>query len=275
MGKSAGKAPAAPDPNVVAQAQSQANLEAARTNAALNRMNTTTPFGTTTYTNTGEQAFNDAMTQRYADYQAGRYTPSYGLDAFGKQIQEGWRGDIEEQNVRAMLGPAGDRWESNTTFSPQTQALVDQLFGDAGGEGGRKSVEDALFARINPSLELSRTGLETRLRNQGLTPGSEAWNNAMRDMAMQQNDARLAVTAAGGNEQSRAINALLGLAGAAPQAGQGGGGAAVQPVDWQSLYGNQQAGQQAQYQARAANAQSGNAAAAGIASAAITAAAIA
>lgn len=275
MGKSAGKAPPPIDPNVAAQAQSAANIDAARTNASLNRINTTTPFGTVAYNNVGQTSVNDALTQRYADFQSGAYRPNYGNDSFGAPIQEGWRGDIEEKNIRASLGGGADRWEATQTLSPEVQGLVTQLFGDAGANGGRERVEEALFARLNPSLEQARTGLETRLTNQGLMPGSEAWNNAMRDVGMQQNDARLAVTAAGGAEQSRVIQALLGIAGGAPQPGAGGGGAQVAPVDWQSLYGQQQAGQQAQYQARAANAQSANAAGAGIATAALTAAAIA
>lgn len=278
MGKSAGSAPAAPDPTVVANAQSNANIEAARATAALNRVNTTTPFGSLTYTNNGQQSLNDLLTKRYSDYQAGTYRPDYGNDEFGAPIQEGWRGDIEEKNARAELGTQADQWSATSTLSPQAQALVDQLYRDSGADGGRKSVEDALFARLNPSLDQQRTGLETRLRNQGLMPGSEAWDAGMRAQGMAENDARLAVTAQAGNEQSRAIQALLSLSGATPAAGGGGGGgggggANVQAADWQSAYGNQQAADQAAYQGRVANASSGNAAAAGIAAAAITAAA--
>jgi len=276
MGKSAGSAPAAPDPNVVAGAQSQANLDAARTTAALNRVNTTTPFGSVTYSNEGARSVNDLINRRYAEYQAGTYRPEYGNDDYGKPILEGWRGDIERRNAERDLGTDADRWTSTTTLSPQAQALVDQLYGDAGANGGRKSVEDALFARLNPSLEQQRTGMETRLRNQGLMPGTEAWDRGMRAQGMAENDARLAVTAQAGNEQQRAIQSLLSLAGAAPASGGGGGGGGVgvQAVDWQSLYGNQQAAQNAAYQGRVSNAASGNSAAAGIAAAGITAAAV-
>jgi hypothetical protein len=65
----------------------------------------------------------------------------------------------------------------------------------------RTAVEDALYARLNPSLDMQRTSLEARLRNQGLAPGSEAWTNAMRTQTMAENDARLGVTAAGLQEQ--------------------------------------------------------------------------
>jgi hypothetical protein len=52
-------------------------------------------------------------------------------------------------------------------------------------------------------LENQRNSLDTRLRNQGLTPGSEAWTNAMREYGMSENDARLGVVNAGGAEQAR------------------------------------------------------------------------
>lgn len=67
----------------------------------------------------------------------------------------------------------------------------------------RSRSETALFDRLNPQLERSRIGLEDRLRNQGVLPGSEAWRNAMDDLNRQQNDARLGVTAEGGDELSR------------------------------------------------------------------------
>jgi hypothetical protein len=333
MGKSAGSAPSAPDPNVVSAAQTQANSEAARQTAALNRVNTTTPFGTLTYSNVGAKTLDDVLGDRYAQFQAGTYQPNYGNDQYGKRIVEPWRQDIEERNARQELGASADRWTATSTLSPQAQALVDQLYGSASrapdtgpydpgaaytpiandGTLDRARVEDSLFQRLNPSLNEQRVGLETRLRNQGHMPGSEAWDNAMRAQTMAETDARLGVTSAAGseidralaarqqgfgeylgqrqqgwneysgqrqitgNEQQSAIQALLALSGAAPGGsggGAGGGGIGIQPVDVQSLYGNQQAAQQAAYQGRVANASSGNAATAGIAAAGITAAAV-
>lgn len=65
----------------------------------------------------------------------------------------------------------------------------------------RSAVEQALYARLNPQLDRDRAALETRLANQGIGLGSEAWRTAMDDSNRQSNDARLAVTAAGLQEQ--------------------------------------------------------------------------
>jgi hypothetical protein len=85
----------------------------------------------------------------------------------------------------------------------------------------RQAVEAALYGRLDPSLSQARTGLEARLRNQGLAPGSEAWTNAMRDASQAENDARLGVTAQGLQEQQ-------GLYGMALSRGQFNNNAALQ-----------------------------------------------
>lgn len=82
----------------------------------------------------------------------------------------------------------------------------------------RDRVEQGLFERMNPSLTQNRLGAENRLRNQGLTPGSEAWNNAIRDINQSENDARLAVIAQAGQEQSRLQQLALADAGFRNQA---------------------------------------------------------
>ena len=46
----------------------------------------------------------------------------------------------------------------------------------------RNRVEEALFGRMNPQIEQTRLALETRLRNQGLAPGGEAWMNSLNDI---------------------------------------------------------------------------------------------
>lgn len=67
----------------------------------------------------------------------------------------------------------------------------------------RDRVEQALMSRLRPQLDQTRVGLETRLRNQGLTPGTEAWNTAMRDAGQQENDALMAAVLSAGQEQNR------------------------------------------------------------------------
>lgn len=70
------------------------------------------------------------------------------------------------------------------------------------------SYQDALMQRMNPQLAQSREALETKLVNQGLQPGSEAYNRAIDAASRQENDARYGAILNAGQEQSR----LAGLA---------------------------------------------------------------
>ncbi|MDX3929096.1 MAG: tail fiber domain-containing protein [Shinella sp.] len=135
--------------------------------------------------------------------------PQYQQFGSGPQLQTGLgnygnvqssiagAGDIQKTvadsgNIQTSLGNAGD-----ITRSYETDFSAD-----------RQRVEDALMARLNPQLEQDRAALETRLVNQGLQPGSEAYNRAIDEANRSGTDARLSAILSAGQEQSR----LAGLA---------------------------------------------------------------
>jgi hypothetical protein len=74
----------------------------------------------------------------------------------------------------------------------------------------RQRVEEALYSRLNPQLQRERGNIEQRLADQGIRYGSQAYTSAMDDYNRQANDARLGVTAQGGEEQQRLFNMGLG-----------------------------------------------------------------
>lgn len=87
----------------------------------------------------------------------------------------------------------------------------------------RDRVEQALMDRLNPQLQQDEDRLLTRLSNQGIKLGSTAFDTGMDEATRQRNDARLAVIAQAGDEQTRAaqlqfaarnqpINEILALA---------------------------------------------------------------
>lgn len=51
-----------------------------------------------------------------------------------------------------------------------------------------QSVQDAIMARLNPQLATGDEALQSKLLNQGLMPGSEAYSNAMRMQGENKND---------------------------------------------------------------------------------------
>jgi hypothetical protein len=50
--------------------------------------------------------------------------------------------------------------------------------------------QEAIMSRLEPSLARQRTSTETNLINQGLRPGTEAYDNAIRSLGEQETDAR-------------------------------------------------------------------------------------
>mgnify|MGYP003703780493 CR=1 FL=1 len=50
------------------------------------------------------------------------------------------------------------------------------------------TAQQAIMNRLQPQIAQQSAALTQQLANQGITPGSEAWNNAMREQQQQQND---------------------------------------------------------------------------------------
>lgn len=86
------------------------------------------------------------------------------------------------------------------TLTQDAWAPIDPNIGYGAESRGR--VEAALAERLAPMQGAQRAQTETQLRNQGLVPGTEAWTNAMNDLGRQENDARLGIIAAGGQEEA-------------------------------------------------------------------------
>jgi hypothetical protein len=50
------------------------------------------------------------------------------------------------------------------------------------------TAQQAIMARLQPQINQEHTSVETQLTNQGLRPGTEAWDNAMRIQSQKEND---------------------------------------------------------------------------------------
>jgi hypothetical protein len=99
----------------------------------------------------------------------------------------------------------------------QDRGLQETTFGEAGDitrsygpaddfSSDRARVEESLFARMNPQLQQDRDRLRQQLADQGIQYGTEAYDRAIAAADRQNTDARLAVTAQGGQEQQRMMD---------------------------------------------------------------------
>jgi hypothetical protein len=197
VGKKSSSPPPPPDPVATAQAQGAANKETAIAQAGLNYVNQQTPFGSLSYSQIG-------------NWQDG--TPRYSMNqTLAPQQQAIFN---EQQQLALGLSRLGNQYAGRIGEATQSPFSLEGLpNAPQADDASRQRIEQSLFDRLNPQLDRQRASLETNLKNQGITLGSEAWQNAMSDLGRQENDLRLATVGQGGNEMSR----LFGLESAARQ----------------------------------------------------------
>lgn len=206
MAKKGGSSyPAAPDPNVTAAAQAAANKETAITQARLNQINEITPFGTATYSPTGQSAD--------------------GVDLYQREItlspEQQAIANLEQANTTQLLTAGGQQ-------IGRINDIISQPFDFSGAPppaeadaAARQQVQDALFGRakaqLDPLYAQQQRDLETQLVNSGFSRGSEGYTTALDDFSRNRSNAYEAALqdaiAGGGSEQSR----LFGLQNAARQ----------------------------------------------------------
>ena len=176
MGKSAPTPPATPDYTGAAKEQGVANVEAARVGSKLSNPNMYTPYGTQLISYDGDQP---TITQTL--------TP---------QAQKTLEEQQNTQYQLASLSSKGAGLASNVldkSFNfggPGVQTSLDlsnvaKMPVNAGTTG-----QEAIMSRLEPSLQKNRVSTETQLINQGLRPGTEAYDNAIQLLGQQENDAR-------------------------------------------------------------------------------------
>ncbi|QRY69171.1 tail fiber domain-containing protein [Ensifer sp. PDNC004] len=231
MGKP--KAPTPPDPAKTAAAQTGTNIGTAIANQTLGNVNQVTPDGALTYDQTGTKKWTDPTSGKIYDLPT--YTATQTLSAGQQAIKDqtdkaslnlATLASGQSARLNDLLGRPVDLSGAPAAGDPSKIGLPQytnyitgpNLQTDIGNTGSiTKSYdadidttryENALMERMNPQLERSRAALETQLANQGLQPGSEAYNRALDTATRQENDARIGVVLNAGQEQSR----LAGLA---------------------------------------------------------------
>ena len=175
-------APPAPDYAGAATAQGAANVETARLEGRMNRPDVFTPYDQTTVTDLGNDRFQMDYTLR-PEYETQRQKQAaiggQYLDVAGQRLGELPSGQFDLGSLPTFQG-AVDR----TGFTPL--ASTDDLSNYA------QRSEDAYYNRainrLQPSMDMQRTALHTDLINSGLPVGSDAYNNSMAQLGLQQND---------------------------------------------------------------------------------------
>jgi hypothetical protein len=228
-------APDIPDPipaEETSAAATSTNVGTAIANTIMGNYDQYTPGSTTTFDQTGSYQWSDPFTGNVYDIptfsQTTQYSPEeyaiYGQNELAKfnlstlaAQQSGALTDLMSASIDTSglpkAGTAAGLYDP-TYKGYQSSAGLKNSF-DAGGDitksygpedgysADRQRVEDALMQRLNPYLQQDSEALYTKLANQGLQAGSEAYDRALGELRGQQTDARLAVIGSAGDEQQR------------------------------------------------------------------------
>jgi hypothetical protein len=168
------KAPKPTDPKLTSAAATGTNVSTAIANAFLTNMNETGPDGTKTFDQTGMTSITDPYTGK--TYQVPRFSVTTTLSDAQQAIKG--QQDAASMNL-ASLG---------NNLSGQ---LGQQLTGNfkLGNEAVESRLMDLGRKRLDPMFAQRDEDLRTRLANQGIKAGSQAYDREMGLMGQQQNDA--------------------------------------------------------------------------------------
>lgn len=162
MGKS--RPPAPPDPKVTAGAQTATNIGTAIANNSMGMVNQVTPDGSLTYTQSGTKQWRDPNTGQMFDIPT--YTATTALSPQGTAIKG--QTDAAELNLATIANNQSGfmRDYLSQPWNADTDAIEGRLW-------------ELNMKRLEPQFAREEDTLRTRLANQGVTPGSEAYNREM------------------------------------------------------------------------------------------------
>lgn len=167
-------APAPPDPKETSAASTATNIGTAIANAYMGGVNQIGPDGSKTREQTGTYQWHDPYTGKTYDIPTFTETTSLSpeqqkLYDLNNRTQQnlGQIGVEQSDKIRGLLG---------TNVNLSNEAVESRLF-DLGSK------------RLTPQFERDEEALRARLANQGLQPGSAAWNTEMERLGQNKNDA--------------------------------------------------------------------------------------
>jgi hypothetical protein len=198
LGKSSPKSPPAPDPVATAAAQTASNKETAYWNAVLNNVNQFTPYGNITYQQEGDGVYNPDKPPQF--------TSTITLSPEQQAIYDTMVS--QDRQLQNLGGQQISRIEQAVN-QPYSFDGIGNEVREADVLQAQKNAEEAIMSRLTPQFGRDEEAMRTRLINQGITQGSEAYNREMEGFGQTKNDARiqalLAANQYGGDLQNQTL----------------------------------------------------------------------
>jgi len=213
MGKSTPSAPQTPNYITAATDQGAANLKSGLQSAGLSNPNIISPYGnqkvtfdTTTNPDMPQATVEQTLTPEAKATLDAQQKVQLSLANLGLKGTETasnvlstpfqYSGPAIQTSLKQQkgvdYGPAADKYGLAQGIDAGTYGMAQRSLDlsniakmpvNAGTTG-----QAAILSRLQPQIQQEKAALEQQLANQGITPGSEAYNNAMRTQGQQAND---------------------------------------------------------------------------------------
>ena len=237
-GGKGGSAPATPDYTALAKEQAAGNLALAQYTTQANRVNQVTPYGNITYSQgspTVDQTGYNAALQAYQN-SLNSQNQSHGSSSTPNNIFGGYGTNNynNNKNQNNLVAPniadytkGLNQWTATQTLSPAEQTILnakeglttgklgyaqDLLNKAQNGQGGidmsslpsyginpGETYSDAIMSRLQPQMDQAKQSFDAQMANQGVVPGTQAYDNAYRNFSQGQNDQRTSAITGGMN----------------------------------------------------------------------------
>jgi hypothetical protein len=212
MGKPS--APRPPDPRVTAQAQTDSNRDTAVANSYLNNVNQNTPYGSVTYDITGTGP-NGVPRWTQTTTESANQAELRGLQE-QQGIQLGQLGISQTGRVSDILGTnyTPRRFDTNSVTGGPLD--IAGALGDYGSDVEARTRELATRG-LGRDFDQREESLRSRLANQGINAGTEAFDTELRGLGEQRGEAfanaELMARSQAQSDRQQSLSELLGQRG--------------------------------------------------------------
>ena len=179
MGKPS--APPAPDYAAAATAQGVANQQAGQQTAVLSNPNIISPYGNQTVSYDTAGGFGGTPQPTITQ----TLTPAAQAALEAQQNVQMGEAGLAQTGLKTAQDIMGTPFQYS---GPNIQTSLDMSGVPNAPVNPGTTGQEAIMARLQPEIEQQTKATAQTLANQGITPGSEAYNNAMREQQQGQND---------------------------------------------------------------------------------------
>lgn len=137
-----------------------------------------------------------------------QWTSSVSLSPESQAIFDSY---MRQQNQLGGLSESALNQVRQAYANPYNYDSLQSVYGADDLDAARARTEDAIYSRLNPQFAKDEEALRSRLINQGIGQGSQAYAREMENFNQMKNDARMQAVLAGGAESDRALAQSLSL----------------------------------------------------------------